>query len=104
MVVGCYPSGLKKTTLPDQLLTNRTGFASEKKAIVDCINAGQLTDQLAELLRDPSTGLPTPQRVRMVVGCYPSGLKKTTLPDQLLINRTGFVGEKKAIIDCVKKL
>jgi hypothetical protein len=103
LALSCYPASLSKSILPDQLVNNRLGFVIEKKAIVNCMFAVDLTDRLEALLKDPTTGLATKQRVDLAISCYPASLRKSILPDQLLINRLGFVNEKKAIIDCMQK-
>jgi hypothetical protein len=66
------------------------------------LDAGKLTDELEAVLKDPSTGLATRERVAKVMACYPPSLSKTVLPDQLLTNRSRFAKEKKAIIDCMQ--
>ncbi len=102
LVRSCYPTTLSKSVQPNQLLQNRSGFAKEKRTIVACVEANDLTDQLEALLKD-KTGVATKDRADLAVGCYPATLSKTTPVLDLLLNPTGFVNEKKAIIECMKK-
>ena len=103
LALSCYPASLSKSTLPHHLLANRSGFAKEKTAIVDCMSAADLTDRFEALLKDPKTGLATRERVDLALSCYPASLSKSILPDQLLATRLGFAKEKRAIINCMQK-
>ena len=112
LVRSCYPRTLSPSTLPGQLLNDRLGFAKEKREIIDCVAAAKadttldpakLSDELADLLKDPATGLATKSRVDRALSCYPPGFSHSMQLDQLLDNRSGFAKEKKAIIDCMKK-
>lgn len=102
LVRACYPASLKSIQV-DELIDKRSGFATEKKMIVDCVETVQLTDQLDALLRDPTTGVKTKERAGLAISCYPPTLSRSRVPEELLLNRTAFSKEKKAIIDCMKR-